>query len=254
MSAQSLDLRNSTRNRHELLDDVMRLFMDLLIAGGATLSAIEAAAQRAISQAVENTNATVFRELGALQRDCMEVMCKWRREPRFVDCDGEPLPLPQSGSDRSFRSLCQAVRCESEPERVLKALEEFGAVTIDENGAVRSQTPTFLLGHPSGGLLATDGLLKQLEGFLRVVHRNVQSANGNARPRFERACTVAIAAELEPIFDQLVRSRGQEFVDSVDEWLERNACKSSASGRYVELGAGAYFIDLGERSLRSNGG
>ena len=76
------------------------------------------------------------------------------------------------------------------------------------------------------------------------------SVSGNGRPRFERACTVTVALELEPIFDRLVRNRGQEFIDSIDEWLERNTRVESPSGRYVELGAGAYFVDLGERAGR----
>jgi hypothetical protein len=65
---------------------------------------------------------------------------------------------------------------------------------------------------------------------------------------------VSVAIELEPIFDQLVRDRGQVFVDSVDEWLERHAGRESASGRYRELGAGAYFIDLGDRTASTQKG
>jgi hypothetical protein len=37
----------------------------------------------------------------------------------------------------------------------------------------------------------------------------------------------------------------------VDEWLERNARQESASGRYLELGVGAYYVDLGVRSVQS---
>jgi len=102
-----------------------------------------------------------------------------------------------------------------------------------------------------GGRLAVDGVLKQLQGFLQVMHRNVCSVSGVKKSRFERACTVSVAIELEVIFDRLVRTRGQEFIDSIDEWLERNAKRESATGRYVELGAGVYFIDLGERAGRT---
>jgi ribose 1,5-bisphosphokinase PhnN len=95
------------------------------------------------------------------------------------------------------------------------------------------------------------GVLKQLQGILQVVHRNVCSVSGARKSRFERACTVSIAVEFEAIFDRLVRARGQEFIDSIDEWLERNAKRESATGRYLELGAGVYFIDLGEREVRT---
>jgi hypothetical protein len=245
------------QNRHgqELLNDVVRLFSDLLAAGGATKPMIQLAMSNALSNAVENRSGTVFTELGNLQRDCMEVMCTWRRETSFVGGDGTPIPLDQGFGSSSFHALCKLAGCEHTSEQILRALVEFGAVSIDVDGMVISETPTFLLGRAASvGRLATDGLLKQLEGYLRVVHRNVCSVTGSLRARFERACTVSVAIELEPIFDQLVRDRGQVFVDSVDEWLERNAGRESTSGRYRELGAGAYFIDLGERSARTHKG
>ena len=169
----------------------------------------------------------------------------------LVDRDGEPKPLPMSSDESSFAALCKKASCRHAPADLLKVLLEFGAVTQDTSGLVRSETPTFLLGRAtSGGLIATDGLIKQLEGFLRCVHRNVCSVSGQGKPKFERVCTVTVAMELEPIFDRLVRSRGQEFIDSIDEWLERNTKVQSPSDSYVEFGAGAYLVNLGERSGR----
>ena len=240
-------------NRHgqELLNDVVRLFVDLLVAGGGTSSMIDLAIAKAMAGVMTSDASTVFTELGALQRDCMEVMCKWRRDIALVGADGEPLPLEPWDGQQSFDALCKKVPCKNDSSVVLKALLDFGAVSTRPDGRICSETPTFLLGRASGGLLATDGLLKQLEGYLGVVHRNVRSVAGPERPKFERACTVSIARELEPVFDCLVRQRGQEFVDSVDEWLERNARHESASGQYLELGVGAYYVDLGVRSALS---
>jgi len=239
------------RRGKQLLDDVVRLFTDLLLTSGATLTMIDDAMSKAIASANENRSSTIFTELGALLRDCMEVMCAWRRDIAFVGSDGEPIPLSESFGEKSFEALCAKAGCKHPHQEILKVLLEFGAVSIRADGMVNSETPTFLLGRSaSGGRLATDGLLKQLEGFLHAVHHNVCSVSGNGKPKFERACTVSVASELEPIFDRLVRSRGQEFIDSIDEWLERNAEHESASGRYVELGAGAYFINLGDRLVR----
>lgn len=244
MSAIAFETLAPNRHGQELLNDVVSLFVDLLVAGGATLAMIDLAVARAVAGGAKCDAGTVFTELGALQRDCMEVLCKWRRDANLVNASGEPRPLESSTGENSFDALCKRVACKNETSIVLKALLDFGAVSIRSDGRICSETPTFLLGRASGGLLATDGLLKQLKGYLKVVHRNVQSVAGPGRPRFERACTVSIASELEPVFDRLVRERGQEFVDSVDEWLERNARHESASGRYLELGVGAYYIDL----------
>lgn len=242
------------RDRHgkALLNDVVRLFTDLLIASGSTLAMIDDAMSKAVAGAKESQSTTTFTELGALLRDCMEVMCTWRRDVAFVGSDGEPIPLEQSIGAKSFDALCGKAGCRLPPPEILKVLLDFGAVSIGTESKIVSKTPTFLLGRADlGGRLATDGLLKQLEGYLQAIHHNVCSVSGNGKSRFERACTVAVAIELEPIFDRLVRTRGQEFIDSIDEWLERNAVHESASGTYIELGAGAYFINLGTRFVRS---
>ena len=235
-----------------LLNEVVQLLADLLHASGASMPMIKEAMASAINTESENSSSTTFTDLGSILRDCMEVMCTWRRDIDLIDGNGEPAALSVDDSNgRSFGILCKKARCRRAPADVLSALVEFGAVSISADGMIRSETPTFILGRAtSGGRLATDGLLKQLKGFLLCVHRNVLSVGGHGSPKFERACTVTVACELEPVFAQLVRCRGQEFIDSIDEWLERNLKLDSPSGRYVELGAGAYFIDHGERQGR----
>ncbi|MGH8251848.1 MAG: hypothetical protein ACREVI_14350 [Steroidobacteraceae bacterium] len=253
MSTQASELESAARHGQQLLNDVVRLFTDLLIAGGATLPMIRQAMSESTQAVVEKqVEGPTYTELGHLLRDCMEVMCAWRRNINWVDGDGFPKQLVCFDGEKSFDALCSFAGCKCSSTQILNALVDFGAVSVGGDGMIKPETPTFLLGRSSaGGLLATDGLLRQLEAYLRVVHRNVCSVSGSSKARFERACTVAVAIELEPIFDQLVRNKGQEFIDSVDEWLERNAKRESPSGRYLELGAGAYFIDLGERPVRS---
>jgi len=234
-----------------LLDEVVQVFTDLLVASGATVPMIKVAMQSSVERSSQEYDARKFTVLGSLLRDCMEVMCTWRRDLEFTDDAGKPSPLQLSTTNHNFEVLCRKANCRQPAPSILRALVDFGAVSIGSDGCIRSETPTFILGRAScGGRLATDALLKHIEGFLRCVHRNVRSVSGEGKPRFERACTVTVAAELEPIFDQLVRRRGQEFIDSIDEWLERHARFESPASRYVELGAGAYYVDFGERQGR----
>jgi len=251
MVVATTSIHESNESGQALLEEVVQLFTDLLIASGASVPMIQIAMQKSVERGSTNAESTAFTVLGSLLRDCMEVMCAWRRDVEFTDSDGAPMALRLTSSDTSFEELCKRARCRKSASEILRALTEFGAVTVDENGNIQSNTPTFLLGHASmGGKLATDALLKHIEGFLRCVHRNVRSVAGDGKAHFERACTVTIARELAPIFDQLVRRRGQEFIDSIDEWLERNARFDSPTRQYVELGAGAYFVDFGERQRR----
>jgi hypothetical protein len=248
MVAAVSSIYESDNDGQALLDEVVQLFTDLLNASGASMAMIRSAMDTALRCETQNVSPTIFTALGSLLRDCMEVMCTWRRDVELIGSDGEPIALTLESDKLSFESLCRKAHCRRPTREILGVLLEFGAVSKDANGLIRSETPTFILGRAvSGGRLATDGLLKHLEGFLLCVHRNVRSVAGKGTSRFERACTVTVALELEPIFAQLVRSRGQDFIDSIDEWLERNARFDSPSGRYVELGAGAYCINHGER-------
>jgi hypothetical protein len=254
MIAALTSIHESDDHGQKLLNDVVQLFTDLLVAGGATTSMIGCAMDSSVKAAVTGATSTTFTELGSILRDCMEVMCVWRRDIELVDENGEPRALRISEGAPSFEGLCKRAGCTHPPERVLAALLDFSAVAKNNEGLLCSQTPTFLVGAMTeGGRIATDGLIKHLGAFLRSVHRNVCSVSGHEKARFERACTVTVAAEMEPVFDQLVRSRGQEFIDSIDEWLERHSKVESPTGRYVELGAGAYFISLGLRRRSARG-
>lgn len=239
---------NVARAGQALVDDVVGLFVDLIVAGGTSAESVRESIKKSLNRISKASSTITYLEIGAIQRDCMEVMCAWRREPLFVDESGEPKALKKFAGKVSFRQLCKSAGCNRPWSEVLKVLRDFDAVTLTPEELVVSRTPTFLSRSLSGGRLAKDVVLRQLEGYLRVVHGNVCEISCDRRLRFERACSVTVAAELEPVFEELVRSRGQEFVDAVDEWLERNSRRKSAIGKYVELGAGAYFIDLGTRS------
>ena len=254
---QNEDLQTTTNDgpSQEGVNDVVRQFVELLIAGGANIEMMRTAMSKSLANSATACSITTLTELGSIQRDCMKVMCAWRRDTDFVDSQGIPLPLHQRDGNDSFASLCRRVECVNQPSLVLSTLLDFGAISIDADNRIVPETPTFLLGRAEGGgRLAVDGIFRQLQGFLQVVHRNVCSVSGDKKPRFERACTVPVAVELEAIFDNLVRVRGQEFVDSIDEWLERNSKRESASGRFIELGVGVYFINLGEPNYHLQNG
>lgn len=190
------------------------------------------------------TDAPIY--LGGMQRECMEVMCAWRRDKAFLGPDALPASLPFAGGDRSFEALCVQAKVETDPGELLKTLIDFGAIRQLEDGRFHAETPTFLLGEQKNRRrLAVDGVIKQLAGFSRTVEFNTKQSLTGKRPRFERSCTVVVPVELVPVFERLVRERGQTFIDVLDEWLERHRGEVSASATYIEIGAGAYFLDLG---------
>jgi len=230
----------------ELLSLLIASLVRILRFGGLSrediLSAFIRAAEStdAPSQIVDSVN------LGHIQRDCMEVLCLWRREPEFLDANGLPTALSIADGSPSFRDLCSHVPITSNVSDLLDTLKAFGAIRIIDGHLVVPETPTFLLAAGrSSTPVAFDGVLKQIAGFVRVVEHNGLNADSRGQRRFERACTVVVAEELLPVFERTVASRGQEFIDVLDEWLERHLTAVSPRNRYVEVGVGAYFVDHG---------
>jgi hypothetical protein len=230
-----------------LLGDLFRSLGRVLAATGVSVECIEQQFSELVGQAASTEVAVQVVHLGRAQRECMEVLCLWRRDPNFMDASGLPLALPLDGEDRSFAALCRLARVRTKPADLVEVLGRFGAIDFDSIGNIAPSTPTFILGsHVKQSVVAPDGVLKQLTGFVRVLEHNLIDVPQGERPRFERACSVRVAAELVPIFEQYLAERAQVFVDSVDEWLERQRVVPSKSGLTAEIGAGAYFLTIGE--------
>ncbi len=240
----------SSAGAHELLGAVLAPLFRLLTASGVGVEEIESAVDACLESLRAKPKVTSPVHLGSQQRDCMEILCLWRRDPEFMTSRGVPASLPFMGVGANFTNLCERANTSHAPASLLQTLLRFGSVSVDEEGRIAPRTPTFILGAANvSATLAIDGILKQLAGFIRVIHHNVLEAAAGNPPRFERACSVVVAEELTPIAQRVVRERGQEFIDGIDEWLERQRDVPSPSGRYVEIGVGAYLLDLGSESF-----
>jgi hypothetical protein len=251
VNAESCASTWSDASPEQLLGEIFGSLVRILINNGLDPEDMSRAFDQSLELHGTPHEAQKRLQLGAMQRDCMEVMCRWRRDSRFLDSQGLPGSLSVEGDEVSFLTLCEAVSARSGHQDVLATLLELGAVDATADGRVRPLTPTFLLGGGSTSI-AIDGVLKQIVAFLRVIDHNTRrDSAASLRPRFERMCTVPVASELLPVFERTVRERGQEFIDGLDEWLERHRQSASVSGSYSEVGVGAYFVDLGSIRPRS---
>lgn len=238
---------SSDATTSELLELITASLVRLLTAGGLAADEITASMNKALRNQETPTRTFQLLNLGQAQRDCMEVLCLWRRDPEFLTLDGVPAPLTAHGEASEFQALCKKAGVATDSAELLATLSRFGAIQLTGNECAVPKTPTFLLSSgPGSSPIAFDGVLKQIAGFIRVIEYNLFQTDANRQQRFERACTVVVAQELLPVFEKLVASRGQDFVDVIDEWLERHSVTDSPSNRYIEIGAGAYFVDFGE--------
>ena len=170
------------------------------------------------------------------------VFC-WRRSPPFIDAQGRPKKLRLSGTNDSFDELVRQTAPNVSPSLLFNYLEQLGIVRRDKEGFVVLLADS-VLACSSGEhrMIATSTVLTHIQAFLSAVEYNLLDRCASKSPRFERACYGRIPSELVPILERLIEVRGQDFIDSIDEWLDRHRAVED-DGRSVWLaGAGAYVF------------
>ncbi len=174
---------------------------------------------------------------------CCDVVLKWRRDYRFVNSNGLPQQLPIVDEENSFQSLVHACAPGADANALIETMIELGVVRLTEEKRVEliSESVVTCSGQ-EGAAIASECVLEHICGFLGSVEFNVFDKPSRAKGRFERACYASVPRELVPVLQQLVNSRGQDFVDVIDEWLARRTVKPSDTTDTVLVGAGAYLF------------
>ncbi|MEX1993462.1 MAG: DUF6502 family protein [Steroidobacteraceae bacterium] len=174
---------------------------------------------------------------------CSDVVLKWRRDCSFLDDNGLPIQLSPNGAAPSFVELVEATAPGADPAAMLSSMEELGVVRITENKKIEliSESVVACSGR-DGSMVASEFVLEHICGFLGSVEYNVFDKPSRAKGRFERACYASVPQNLVPVLEHLVSSRGQDFVDVIDEWLARRAVKEVSEDVTVLVGAGAYVF------------
>ncbi len=174
---------------------------------------------------------------------CTQLVFVWRRDPMFLDAEGNAKPLIRAGEFGSFATLCERAAPTYSSETLLEYLANLGGVRELEDGTIQLLTESVLacVTQPEHAV-APETVLMHLQGFLGSVEFNLLRRHGDPPPRFERACYGRIPSRLVPVFQQLVATRGQNFIDSIDEWLDRHHAATGSDSEVSGVGAGAYML------------
>jgi len=244
------DMTESTAMSDRLDDGVFRCARVLLrrvfrILRGCGFSEVElrAMAEKAVSEIEQLQDSQPSRVTARQAMMCCDVVLKWRRDCDFLDADGAPRMLSKTGADHSFASLVRLCAPDEDPMKVLANLVELGVVRMAEDNSIELVSESVVTCSGQDGLaVASECVLEHICGFLGSVEFNVFDKPSRAKGRFERACYATVPKELVPVIQQLVSSRGQDFVDVIDEWLARRCVKTTEAGTNVLIGAGAYLF------------
>lgn len=251
MSSDNYLKTPSSSERGALQDDAISSTATLLlrrvfrILKGCGLSELElrAMAMSAVSEIVRIPDSQPSRVTARQALMCCDVVLKWRRDCRFVDSRGFPDQLPITEAENSFKSLVTACAPGADATALMGAMIELGVLRLTEEKRVELISDSVVTcSGQEGAAIASECVLEHICGFLGSVEFNIFDKPSRAKGRFERACYASVPREFVPVLQQLVNSRGQDFVDVIDEWLGRRSVRPVDNGDNLLVGAGAYLF------------
>lgn len=199
---------------------------------------------------VARLKATDFGRTGELRKKdahrVARVLDGWHTDPEYTGPYGMPLEVPfEAATGLSFCELVRRYSGDMAPRAMLDEMLRVGAARELEGDWVRVLSRTYI---PEK--LAPEALQRMaqvIENFINTLEVNLQKEKSGTG-RFER--TVLSDRGLNPeqmlLFDEVVRRRGQEFLEELDDWLNSNIKGEQEEG-FPVTGIGIYHFVEGER-------
>lgn len=173
-----------------------------------------------------------------------EMLTAWHQNHKFLDASGNPAPIKIRGQAPSFQELARSRVPEIKPPQLLSDLERLGIVATGEDGFVRVLTRSFPACEDKE--LAKQYTLSSLNDFIMTLRHNLDSVPANFDRLFHR---IARSDDFDrrqiPALKIRVRRRGQNFLESIDDWLTSNTTAKSSrpvpQSRKAKVSVGVYL-------------
>lgn len=170
------------------------------------------------------------------------VISGWRRDPHFLDAEGNPSVLAATGEERSFSELVRRYSGDMPFRAVLDELVRVGTVEIDAAGRVRLRARAYLPARDDGmkiHILGTD-----VSSLITTIDHNLQA---NQTPFFQRKVKYDnLPEEILPRFREMSAESAQGLLEKFDRWLSRHDRDANPSvkgtGRRT-AGLGIYYFE-----------
>jgi Family of unknown function (DUF6502) len=174
------------------------------------------------------------------------VLQGWSQDPQYLGPYGLPLEVPFEGATMSFESLVRKYAGDVPARALLEELVRVNAAVEMDDGYVRLLNRTYVpLPLDPAGL---ERLGKVVNYFIDTVDFNLQKKR-QGEGRFERyAMTIeGLSPEAFVMFDALIREKGQELLEVLDDWLGQFETKGGhklPSSEAIKTGVGIFhFIE-----------
>ena len=174
----------------------------------------------------------------------IEVLHKWHSTPEYAGPYGIPLELEfDNPPGRCIRSLVALVMPKADPRIALEELLHTGAVVASGGQHFRAVSRSLMLPDPgSPQVIEHVGRTLSRLGATLEYNRNPQ----HPEKRLERRVSAdrGLPPELLPEFEKFVRSRANDFLVDLDNWLAPYASEDSDGSDRVDTGVNVFqYVD-----------
>ena len=174
------------------------------------------------------------------------VLQAWSQDPQYLGPYGLPLEVPFEGETMSFEALVRKYAGDVSARAMLEELVRVNAAVEMEDGYVRLINRTYV---PSPlDPVGLERLGNVVNYFIDTVDFNLQKKRQGAG-RFERYAmtTEGLSPEAFQRFDALIREKGQELLEVLDDWLGEHETRGGSklpSSEAIKTGVGIFhFIE-----------
>lgn len=184
-------------------------------------------------------------QLGQHKNRASRVLSGWYRDPEFCGEDGEPQVLPMDGDSSSFAQLVKRYSGDMPPRAMLDELKRVGAVTVAADGDIQVNSRSYVPNADDPEVIRLFG--DSVSDLINTWSHNLEARNGDKwLQRHVRSPRVAKRAI--PLFKRLARDNGQQFLETLEDWLlsHEPARANDDSDDKTEVGVGIYFFDRSE--------
>jgi hypothetical protein len=173
-----------------------------------------------------------------------ELLTAWHQNHAYLDDSGIPAPIRVRGSAPSFQHLARKWVSGIKPAQLLSELVRLGVVNSDERGFIRVLMRSFPAFEDKE--LAKQHTLSSLNDFIMTLRHNLDSVPANFDQLFHRIARNDDFDRREiPALKVRVKRRGQNFLESIDDWLSSNANARSKRpvprNRKAKVSVGVYL-------------
>ncbi len=180
------------------------------------------------------------------------VLAGWHQDPIFTGPYGLPLELDFDQGDENFTDLVRKYSGDMPARAMLEELKRVNAVKILPGEKIRALTRSYIPTQVDTAHIQFMGVaIRDLAETLDL-NLNSEIEGGN----FERRVwtPTGISPRDVPQFDLLVREKGQEFLESLDNWLTSKETESEdiPESAKVKVGVGVYLFSDEFRSFRED--